>query len=73
MIIAFMSTAEKMVKHIFHFQAGSMPDPVAEAALISAGISKASKAASNRSNNPIRSNSNRFLENSRRNRRERKC
>ena len=49
-IVVFIGEAEKIVKHIFHFQANSMPDPVAEAALISAGISKASKAASNRSN-----------------------
>ena len=48
MLIAFMSTAEKMVKHIFHFDAKHMADPVTEAAVIGAAMSKATSGGSNK-------------------------
>ena len=48
MIIAFMSTAEKMVKHIFHFHAKHMADPVAEAAIVGSVLSKTTSGGSNK-------------------------
>nr|MCR5630129.1 hypothetical protein [Eubacterium sp.] len=49
-IIVFMDQAEKIIRHIFHFQANHLPDPAVEAGIIASGIGLINKSASKRDN-----------------------